>query len=180
MAAGVPYVNGDKVTLVFTQGSVTGITTGNSYLVGSVTEKTFKVYALTDTALATPLGGGADLASFTSITAALRSDGSAATAAGTFVAEAQSSISANNGKPVRFTITNGGCGYNTVPSITYPGSVGSGIITKGYIASGRLLAVDVHHACDVMPGTVISFPNAGLTATGGSARVTVAIAPFSA
>lgn len=182
--AGVPYVAGDQVTLSSIVTS-TGIS-ATTYYVGAVTATSFKLY----TTLAGALAGGATaLVNITgsngtcTVTAALRADGAAATAAGSFVAEAQSSISANNGKPVRFTISNGGCGYNTVPSITYPGGVGSGIITKGYTAGGRLTAVDVHHNCDVLPGTVISFPNDtgnGWGATGSSARVTVAIAPFSA
>lgn len=180
--AGVPFVAGDQVTLSSIVTS-TGIS-ATTYYVGTVTNTSFKLYS----SLANALAGtnNVDITGSNgtcTVTAALRVDGGAATAAGSFVAEAQSSISANNGKPVRFTITNGGCGYNAVPSITYPGSVGSGIITKGFVSSGRLVAVDVHHACDVRPGTAIKFPlltNDGTVATSASYRVTIAIAPFSA
>jgi len=182
MAGGVPFVAGDGI--IFTAlGTVTGLTvTTVTYYIGALTATTFKVYATSAAAIAggndhVVLGG---TAAATTFNPAIRADGGAATATATFVAESGSSISANNGKPVRFTIINGGCGYVTAPSITYPSGVGSNILTKTYLASGRVTAIDVMHPCDVLPGTVISFPNTGFTATGSSARITVAIANFSA
>lgn len=185
-AAGVPYEAGDQVTLssVATSG---GITNGSTYFVGAITNTSFKLYNSLANALA---GGATGLVDITTgdgtctVTAALRSDGLAATAAINFVAETNSSISANNGKPVRFNIVNGGCGYNAAPAtFTYPSGAGSGIITKTYFSHGRINAVDVHHACDVLPGTAIKFPlltNDGTVAASAGFRVTVAIANFSA
>lgn len=184
--AGVPYVAGDQVTLSSIATS-TGISNGSTYFVGAVTNTSFKLYNSLANALA---GGATGVIDITggdgtcTVTAALRADGGAATAAINFVAESASSISANNGKPVRFNIVNGGCGYNAAPgTFTYPSGVGSGIITKTYLSNGRINAVDVHHACDVIPGTAIKFPllaNDNTVATGASFRVTVAIANFSA
>jgi hypothetical protein len=181
IAGGVPYAPGDVIRLSVL-GTVTNVSVGVDYFVGAITATTFKIYATRAAAIA----GGTDqvdlqgTASNLTVTAQATVADASPTPTATFVAETGSSISANNGKPVRITITNGGCGHVTVPSITaFPGVVGSGIITKGYISNGRLLAIDVHHACDVLPGNVISFPNAGFTATGSSARVTVAIAEFS-
>lgn len=180
--AGVPYITGDQVTLssIATSTGITAIT----YFVGSVTNTSFKLY----TSLAAAIAGTSPVDIQTNdgtctVTAALRADGGAAQAAINFVAETGSKIDANNGKPVRFNIVNGGCGYNATPAtFTYPSSVGSGIITKTYFSSGRINAVDVHHACDVIPGTAIKFPlltSDGTSATSVSIRLTVAIANFS-
>lgn len=181
MAAGVPYAPGDIVRLSLIVNTA-GISTGVDYFVGAITATTFKIYATRAAALL----GGNDHVGLTgtngtvTVTAQATATDASPTATATFVAESGSTVSGNNGKPVRFVITNGGCGYTAVPSVSaYPGAVGLGIITKGYITNGRLLAIDVHHACDVLPGNVISFPAAGFTATGSSARVTVAIAEFS-
>ena len=183
--AGVPFVAGDQVTLtsVINNG---GIANNSTYFVGAITNTNFKLYTTLAGALA---GGATNLVDITgtdgtcTVTAALRADGGSATAAINFVAESGSSISANNGKPVRFSIANGGCGYNAAPgTFTYPSGAGSGIIARTHFSNGRINAVDVHHACDVLPGTQIKFPilaNDGTSATGAAFRITVAIANFS-
>lgn len=181
MAGGVPYAPGDIVRLS-SIATTTGVSAGVDYFVGAITATGFKLYATRAAALA---GGNDQVDLLTgngtaTVTAQATVTDASPTPTATFVAETGSTVSGNNGKPVRITVTNGGCGHVTVPSITgFPSGAGSGIITKGYISNGRLLAIDVHHACDVLPGNVISFPNAGFTATGSSARVTVAIAEFS-
>jgi len=188
----IPYVNGDAVIITYTPGTITGVTSGTTVVfLGNITRSaattTFTIHLTQAAALAgTPGAQSASNAVVTGITAsAAFGDPSGITTptagtAGTFSTDVVSG--ATRITPVKIALTSQGCGYLTAPAVTLGTTGGTSSGTMIYamaISSGRIRSIDVMHPCDILPGGRLSATLAG-GGTGAAARVTFAVARFSA